>query len=117
MDWKRHLQETSDNLAAFRAIQPDAGHGFTGLHRAAMAEGVLTLREKELIALAIGISQRCVDCIGFHVRGAAKAGATRDDVAETISVAVMMGGGPAYMYGVKALEAYDQLAESPPGKR
>jgi alkylhydroperoxidase/carboxymuconolactone decarboxylase family protein YurZ len=51
-----------------------------------------------------------VDCIGYHVQGAIKAGATREDVADTISVAVMMGGGPAYMYGVKALEAYDQLS-------
>ena len=74
-----------------------------------MAPGALDTKAKELQALAIGISQRCVDCIGFHVQGAAKHGATRDEIAETISVAVMMGGGPAYMYGVKALQAYDQL--------
>ena len=110
MDWKTHLKETSENLRAFREVQADTGHGFTTLYRASMAEGVLSVRHKELIALAIGISDRCVDCIGFHLQGAVKAGATRDEIAETISVAVMMGGGPAYMYGVKALEAYDQLA-------
>jgi AhpD family alkylhydroperoxidase len=109
MDWKAHLKETSENLAAFRTVQSETGHGFTGLHRAAMGDGVLSTKTKELLALAIGISQRCVDCIGFHVQGAVKHGATRDEIAETISVAVMMGGGPAYMYGVKALEAYDQL--------
>lgn len=43
------------------------------------------------------------------MRAAAKAGATRDDIADTVSVAIMMGGGPAYMYGVRALEAHDQL--------
>ena len=110
MDWTAHLKETGANLRTFREIRPDVGHGFTGLHRASMGEGTLDLKTKELLALAIGISQRCVDCIGFHVQGAAKAGATRDEIADTISVAVMMGGGPAYMYGVKALEAYDQLA-------
>ena len=110
MDWKAHLKETSENLAAFRKIQPETGHGFTALHRGAMAPGALDLKQKELIALAIGIADRCVDCIGFHLQGAVKAGATREEIAETISVAVMMGGGPAYMYGVKALEAYDQLA-------
>lgn len=109
MDWKSHLDETSANLAHFREMQPETGHGFTALHRAAMQPGALDAREKELIALAIGIATRCVDCIGFHIRAAKKAGASREDVAETISVAVMMGGGPAYMYGVKALEAYDQL--------
>ena len=112
MDWKRHLDETSANLNAFRTARPETGHGFTTLHRASMAEGALSVREKELVALGIGIAKQCVDCIGFHVQAAAKAGASRDDIADTISVAVMMGGGPAYMYGVKALEAYDQLVSS-----
>ncbi len=110
MDWKTHLRQQSEALATFRALRPETGSGFTNLHRATMGEGALTVREKELIALAIGIATRCVDCIGFHVQGAMKAGATREDVADTISVAVMMGGGPAYMYGVKALEAFDQLS-------
>ena len=109
MNWKEHLDDTSAALNNFRTARPETGHGFTALHRASMADGALTKREKELIALAIGISKQCVDCIGFHVQGAVKAGASRDDIADTISVAVMMGGGPAYMYGVKALEAYDQL--------
>ena len=109
MDWKHHLDETSANLNAFRSVRPEAGHGFTAMHRAAMKDGAMSIREKELVALGIGISKQCVDCIGFHVQAAAKAGATRDDIADTISVAILMGGGPAYMYGVKALEAYDQL--------
>jgi len=111
MDWKSHLRDQSEALATFRKERPETGQAFTGLHRATMGDGALTVREKELIALAIGIATRCVDCIGYHVQGAMKAGATRDDVADTISVAVMMGGGPAYMYGVKALEAFDQLPE------
>ena len=110
MDWKKHLDETSANLAEFRRTHEAAGQGFTAMHRGSMGKGVLTRREKELVALAIGISQRCVDCIGFHVQGAIRAGASRDDIAEVIGVATMMGGGPVYMYGVKALEAYDQLS-------
>jgi len=110
MDWKKHLDETSANLAEFRRTHESAGQGFTALHRGTMAEGSMTAREKELVALGIGIATRCVDCIGFHVRAAIKAGASRDDVAGVIGVATMMGGGPAYMYGVKALEAFDQLS-------
>lgn len=110
MDWKAHLKETSENLNVFRQHEAETGHAFTALHRASMGDGALDKKTKELLALAIGISTRCVDCIGFHVQGAIKHGATRDEIAETISVAVMMGGGPAYMYGVKALEAFDQLS-------
>ncbi|MDJ1017893.1 MAG: carboxymuconolactone decarboxylase family protein [Paracoccaceae bacterium] len=110
MDWKSHLDEQSANLAEFRRTHPAAGQGFTAMHKASMVDGALSAKEKELIALAIGIATRCVDCIGFHLRAAIKAGATRDEIAEVISVNMMMGGGPAYMYGVKALEAFDQLS-------
>ena len=109
MDWKSQLADESRDLASYRKAAPDTAHAFTALHHAAMTEGALEVKTKELIALGIGISKQCVDCIGYHMIAAKKAGATREDVAETISVAVMMGGGPAYMYGAKALAAFDQL--------
>ncbi|MCV6587105.1 MAG: carboxymuconolactone decarboxylase family protein [Marinibacterium sp.] len=109
MDWTAYLKDTSGCLAEFRKEQPAAAKGFTGMHHAAMGDGALDVKTKELLALAIGVSQRCLDCIGFHVQAAKKAGATRAEVAETVSVAMMMGGGPAYMYGAKVLQAFDQL--------
>ena len=109
MNWSQELHSANLNLENYRSTEPDAAKGFTALHRAAMKPGAVGLKEKELMALAIGISQQCIDCIGFHVKASIAAGATRDEIAETVSVCVMMGGGPAYMYGVKALEAFDQL--------
>ena len=111
MNWNDELAETSKHLNSFRRMQPDTAKGFTALHPASMQAGAVGAKEKELIALAIGIAKQCADCIGFHVRAAIKVGATRDEVAETVGVAVMMGGGPAYMYGAKALDAYDQLSD------
>lgn len=110
MDWKAYLTEANRNLAAFRTCRPEAAEGFAGMARAAMAEGAVTVRHKELMCIAIGIIRQCNDCIGFHVKAAIRAGATRDEVAETISVAMYMGGGPAYMYGARALEAFDQFS-------
>lgn len=110
MDWKTALADENHDLASYRTVAAETAAGFTALHRAAMSEGALDVKTKELIALGIGISKQCIDCIGFHVIAAKKAGATREDVTETISVAIMMGGGPAYMYGAKALAAFDQLA-------
>ena len=52
----------------------------------------------------------CEDCIAYHVHDAVAAGANRKEIAETIGVAVMMGGGPAAVYGAQALEATDQFA-------
>jgi len=82
---------------------------FAQLHKQAVSEGALTAKVKELIALAIAIAARCDGCIAFHTHDALKAGASRQEIAEAIGVAVLMGGGPAVMYGAEALAAFEQF--------
>ena len=88
---------------------PATMSGFNSLHKASTAEGVLSSKTKELIALGIAIRVRCDGCIAFHVHDALKSGASSEEIVETIGVAVMMGGGPALMYGCEALEALNQF--------
>jgi AhpD family alkylhydroperoxidase len=88
---------------------PGTMGGFAALHKNAVADGTLTGKTKELIALGIAVAVRCDGCIAYHVHDALKAGATRDEIGETIGVAVLMGGGPALMYGAEAYEALDQF--------
>ncbi len=83
--------------------------GFSQLHKVSVAEGTLNTKTKELIALGIAISVRCDGCIAFHVHDALAAGASRAEIAETIGVAVLMGGGPSVMYGCEAYEAMEQF--------
>jgi AhpD family alkylhydroperoxidase len=71
-----------------------------------MAEGVVSAKHKELIALAIGITQHCSGCIGFHVKALHKLGCTRAELDEMLSVCVYMGGGPALMYTAEAIKAW-----------
>jgi AhpD family alkylhydroperoxidase len=78
-----------------RKAIPDVYKGFGELHHAAFTEGALDTRTKELIAFAIGVSQRCDGCIASHARGAVKAGATKQEAAEAIGVSYLMNGGPA----------------------
>ncbi|MGO9134951.1 MAG: carboxymuconolactone decarboxylase family protein [Methylovirgula sp.] len=82
--------------------------GFAHLHKEAMAPGALPTKFKELMALSIAIAIRCEDCIAFHVHDALKAGASHAEIIEALSVAVMMGGGPASMYACEAFEALQQ---------
>lgn len=109
MDWKVELADANQMLAAYRRASPEGAAGFSAMHKAAMGPGALGTKEKELMCIAIGIVRQCNDCIGFHVKAAIAAGATREEIAETITVTMYMGGGPAFMYGAKALAAYDQL--------
>lgn len=88
---------------------PDTMSKFVELHKAASKSGALDTKTKELISLAIGITVRCNGCIAFHIHDALKAGATRQEILETIGVAVLMGGGPSVVYGAEALEALDQF--------
>ena len=59
--------------------------------------------------MAIGIVVRCDGCIAFHVQDAINSGATHDEIVDTIGVAILMGGGPAVVYGSQALEALKQF--------
>jgi AhpD family alkylhydroperoxidase len=104
--------ELSQGLADLGKVVPSVMDGFSRLHRNAITGGALDERTKELMALAIAVAVRCDGCIAFHVHDAVRAGATRDEVAEAIGVAVLMGGGPAAVYGTEALRAYEQFAEA-----
>lgn len=85
--------------------------GFHQLQKTTMMDGALSHKTKELMALAIAISQRAGPCLTFHIRDAIAAGATRTEVLETIGVALLMGGGPAAVHGAMALEAMKQFEE------
>jgi AhpD family alkylhydroperoxidase len=88
-----------------RQAIPDVLKGFAELHRGAMAPGALDVRTKELIALAIAVVERCDGCIAAHAAGVARAGASREEAAEAIGVAILMTGGPGTVYGPRAYAA------------
>ena len=90
---------------------PGPMKGFADLHRAALAEGELSHATKELMATAIGVATRCNDCVTLHLHEALRAGATEEQVLETIAVAVLMGGGPASTAATRALDTLHQLTD------
>ena len=106
------VQNTLAPLAReLRKVIPDTYAGFAALHTAALAEGALPSKTKELIALAIAVVEQCDGCIAAHARGAAKAGATKEEAAEAIGVTFLMAGGPATVYGPRAYSAFCEFAE------
>lgn len=104
------IHDINENLAPFRKAQPEAMQGFGQLVRAAMAEGAINAKNKELIALAIGVTQRCSGCIGFHVKALHRLQCTRAELEEMLSICVYMGGGPALMYAAEVIKAWEDMA-------
>ncbi|MDD3326694.1 MAG: carboxymuconolactone decarboxylase family protein [Zoogloea sp.] len=112
MSSKSFVQITSDlskGMEALRAEIPETMKGFGSMAKEAMKEGALTALEKELIALAIGVSARCDGCIGFHVKALIRLGMAREQLMETLGICTYMGGGPSLMYAAEAVRAYDEF--------
>jgi len=107
-DRLQHVKECSQTLAA---AHPTMMEAFERLHQVAGATNALDRKIKELMALAISITAGCDDCIAHHVHDAIKAGATREEFADTLGLAVLMGGGPSMIYASHAIEAIDQFLE------
>lgn len=109
---KSYKQINKDQNAFAREYHqssPEILDGFMVMHKAAMEKGALDVKVKEMMALSISIASRCDGCIASHAKAALRAGATREELIETINVALMMGGGPAVIYGTQALAAVDEF--------
>ncbi len=95
---------------------PDIITSFQNLQALIMSqEGKLSVKEKHFIALGIAVSMRCEPCITYHTAGAIKSGATEEEILEAASVAIYMGGGPAFSnikHVIDALEALSDMKEN-----
>jgi AhpD family alkylhydroperoxidase len=110
---KDFVQIANDVIAGMGLLRqgaPDTIKAFGALSTAATASKTIDTKTKELMALAIGIVVHCDGCVAYHAKMAHQHGATREEVAETVALAIYMGGGPAAVYGGDALRAYDQLS-------
>jgi AhpD family alkylhydroperoxidase len=109
-DYIETVASIDEYALKLKALIPDTLSAFGRLSHAAQTPGALDRKTKELMALAIAVATRCDGCIGYHARGALRAGATRQELAEALGVAVQMGGGPSVDFAADALRAYDQFA-------
>ena len=110
VNWPEWTKSLSAELRDLRGGAPEVMKAFSSLAQAALHQGALDAKTKELIALGISVATRCDDCIAFHVKAAVDHGAKREEVLETLGMAIYMGAGPSAMYASHALGAYTQFA-------
>jgi AhpD family alkylhydroperoxidase len=113
-DWTELASGLSPALRELRGGAPETMKAFSALAKAALEPNALDTKTKELIALAISVATRCDACVAFHAEAAVKQGATREEVMETMGMAIYMGAGPSVMYAAQAVEAYDQFNAKKP---
>lgn len=102
-----YQKENIKRLSEFSKLAPDAFKSFAALDGAAVAEGVIPRRTKELIAIAVAHVTGCPYCIDIHVNAAKELDVSKEEIAEAILVATSLKAGSAMAHGVNALQAYD----------
>lgn len=101
------LREPTKSL---RNASPDVWAGFGALHQAAVVDGALPAKTKELMALVVAVVKQCDGCIAYHAKAAVARGATAEECAEALGVALLMDGGTASVYGPRAFAAFQEFA-------
>jgi len=106
------MRRATEELADAMKRLAESSHGsvlsaWRQFTAAAHADGALSRKEKELIAIAASIVKGCERCISYHVRSAIVAGASADEILEAGFVAVIMDGGPALAHFGSLLDAVE----------
>jgi AhpD family alkylhydroperoxidase len=112
LDWNTYRQQLIASVGGFAKLSPDTVRGYSALGGAGQKTGHLDAKTRELIAIAVAISLRCDGCIAVHTDAARKLGATPEEIAEALGVAVSINAGAAVVYSTRALDAYAAAAET-----
>ena len=109
LDWKTYRTQLAQRMREFRLLSPDTVQAYQGLSHAGDKANLLGAKTREPIALAVGVTRQCDGCIAVHSAAAVKAGATREEIAEALGVAVTVNAGAALVYSSRALDAVASL--------
>ncbi len=96
-------------LGSMAAQLPGVMAALAELNSEVVKDGALSARTKELIMVGISVALRCENCISKHVSEAVRLGATREEIMEAVSTAILMAGGPGAAYGGIAVKILDEL--------
>ena len=111
LDWKKYREEINARLREIRTTKPDIMKAYGELHQANAGSTHLDAKARELIALAVSVTLRCDGCINAHTDAAVKAGATKEEITEALSVAIMVNAGAAMVYSARTIDAFDAYAK------
>lgn len=107
MDWNANRQHLLANVGKLQALSSDTVKGYLAVSGAGRKTAHLDEKTRQLISLAVAVTTRCDGCISIHTNEVVKAGATREQLAEALGVAVAMNAGAALVYSTRAMEAFE----------
>ena len=107
LNWLDYRKQLTGRIGEFAKLSPETVKGYQTLSKAGAATGHLDAKTRELIALAVSVTTRCDGCITVHAAEAVRQGASKDEIAEALGVAVALNAGAAMVYSARTLDAVD----------
>lgn len=111
LDWAVYRDKLMAKIGHLAKLSPDTVGGYAMASGAGAKTGHLDAKTRELISLAVAVTTRCDGCISVHTEKAAREGATREEIAEALGVAVAMNAGAALVFSARALDAFDNIGK------
>lgn len=105
LDWKEYRKELAAGVRQLAALSPETIKGYAALSSAGQRKNVLGGKTRELIALAVAVTVRCDGCIAVHTDAAQRLGASAEEIAEALGVAVAVNAGATVVYSTRVMDA------------
>jgi len=112
LDWNGYRDKLLAGVGLLGKLSPDTTRGYAMLGGAGAKTGHLDAKTRELIALGAAVSLRCDGCITVHTKAARVAGASKEEIAEALGVAISLNAGAALVYSTRVLDAFEALDEA-----
>lgn len=106
LDWNDYQKQLLATIGQIAVLSPDTIRGYGTLGQAGAKTGRLDAKTRELISLAVAVSLRCDGCITTHTSAAIKAGASKEEIAEALGVAIAVNAGAALVYSARVVDAF-----------
>ena len=114
LDWNEYRKQLTAGVKDVGQLSPDTIKGYTQLSLAGQKKDLLGAKIRELIALAVAVTARCDGCIAVHTEAAIRHGATKEEIAEALGVAVAVNAGAALVYSTRVMDAVKEYPHAAP---
>jgi AhpD family alkylhydroperoxidase len=108
LDWNDYRKQLDAGVREVGELSPDTIRGYMALSAAGQKKDLLGAKIRELIALAVAVTLRCDGCITVHTAAAIKHGATKEEIAEALGVAISVNAGAALVYSTRVMDAFKE---------
>jgi len=113
-DWNKYRAQLAAGVKELGQLSPETVKGYVELSSAGLKKDLLGAKMRELISLAVAVTLRCDGCITVHTQAAIRHGATREEIAEALGVAVSVNAGAALVYSTRAMDAIKEYPSTAP---